>query len=78
MNKTIVGICTLIELGCIASLAAIGFKRNNDAYKAEIRCIDVESKLFLEQLKGIDKDYEIKKLQKELNELKSQNENEES
>ena len=74
MNKTIVGICTLIELGCISALAAIGFKRNNDAYKAELKAINVEGELFLEQLRGMDKDYEIKQLKKELEKMKSQKE----
>lgn len=59
MNKTIVGICTLIELGCVTALAAIGLKRNNDAYKAELKAIDAEGKLFLEEIKIMDKDYEI-------------------
>lgn len=74
MNKTIVGICTLIELGCVTALAAIGLKRNNDAYKAELKAIDAEGKLFLEEIKIMDKDYEIKTLKKELEELKSQKE----
>lgn len=74
MNKTIVGICTLIELGCITALAAIGLKRNKDAYNAELKAIDAEGKLFLAKMENHDKDYEIAKLKKELNELKTQGE----
>lgn len=74
MNKAIVGICTLIELGCIGALAFIGLKRNNDAYIAEIKRIAAEGELFLEKMNVENKDYEIKQLKKELEYLKSQEE----
>lgn len=74
MNKAIVGICTLVELGCISALAYIGFKRNNDAYVAEIKRIAAEGELFLEKMNGEKKDYEIGQLKKELEYLKSQEE----
>lgn len=74
MNKTIVGICTLIELGCISGLAYIGFKRNNDAYKAEMKAIDAEHRLFVAEINAYSKDREIEELKKELDKLKSQKE----
>lgn len=73
MNKFIVGLCTVVELGCITGLAAIGLKRNNDCYKAECKAIDLEFKLGLTEIERDMKDCEIKRLKKELDELKSQN-----
>lgn len=72
MNKFVVGLCTLVELGCITGLAAIGLKRNNDCYKAECKLINEQVEHFKTQMEVIDKDYEIKVLKKELEKLKSQ------
>lgn len=74
MNKFVVGVCTLVELGSIVGLAYIGLKRNNDCYKAECRAIDAEWKLAIEQIDCATKDLEIKQLKKELAELKGEKE----
>ena len=71
MNKFIVNLCTLVELGCIVGLAAIGLKRNEDCYKAECKLIDEQYEHFMTQMKCIDKDYEIKVLKKELEKYKA-------
>ena len=73
MNKFLLGLCTAVELVCIGGLTAIGLKRNNDAYKAEIKCIDLEWKLLKEQLDVACKDIEIEQLKRELKKLKEQN-----
>lgn len=74
MNKVIEGICTVVELGCIIGLAAIGLKRNNDCYKAEMKLIDAEIELFKAQVDNIDKGAEIRILKRELETVKSEKE----
>lgn len=74
MNKFIMGVCTVMELGCIAGLAAIGLKRNKDAYNAEMKYIKTSCELACEQINGICKDAEIRKLKKELEILKGKTE----
>ena len=73
MNKFLFGLCTAVELLCIGGLTVIGLKRNNDAYKAEVKCVDLEWKLLKEQLDGACKDIEIEQLKRELKKLKEQN-----
>lgn len=73
MNKIIVGVCTVLELGCVVGLTAIALKRNNDCYKAECKAIDLELKLCLTEIERDLKGYENERLKKELDELKSQN-----
>jgi hypothetical protein len=70
MNKFVFGVCTLAELVGISLITGIALKRNNDCYKAEIKCIDVEHELLLAELKGVAKDCEIARLKKELEEAK--------
>lgn len=70
MNKALWVIGTAMELACIAGLAAIGLKRNKDAYNAEVECIKLKTKLMMEEIDGIIKNAEIEKLKKELEELK--------
>ncbi len=70
MGKTIKCIGVLMELTGVAGLAAIAFKRNNDAYKAAVKCIDLERDLHVEKLKGALKDMEILLLKDELKTLK--------
>ena len=72
MNKFIVGLCTVVELGCLAGLAAIGLKRNNDCYKAKCELLDERHKHLITIINCVAKDYEIEQLNKELEELKSQ------
>lgn len=72
LKDLVVGVATLIELGCIAGLAGIAFKRNNDCYKAECELISTKAELFCKEMEQIDKDYKIKKLEKELKELKGE------
>ena len=69
MNKVIVGVCTLIEVGCIASLAAIGLKRNNDCYKAEVELGKAHMQLLESELQNVAKDCEIIDLKKQIKRL---------
>lgn len=62
-GRVLIGLCTTVEVVCISALAAIGLKRNNDAYKAE--CELLKSKIDC-----MFKDAEIKILEKELSDLK--------
>lgn len=73
MNKFIFGLCTAVELVCIGGLAAIGLKRNNDAYNAEVKCVELEWKILTKELDLVTKDMEIEALKKELKKLKQQN-----
>jgi hypothetical protein len=70
LKGIIAGVGTLMELGCIAALAAIGLKRNNDAYEAEMKCIDLE-------LANIHKDVKISMLEYDMKQLKEKYEIEE-
>lgn len=63
----IAGLCTVVELGCIIGLAGIGLKRNEDAYKAEMKCVDLT-------LDNIMKDCEIYDLKHEIEQLKKNEE----
>ena len=74
IHDLIVGVSTLVELGCIIGLASIGLKRNNDCYKAEMELLDTKLKLGLTEIEKFDKDCEIEKLKKELENVKSMNE----
>lgn len=67
IRKIVFGVGTLIELGCIATLAAIGLKRNQDAYNAEMECINLE-------LANIHKDIKISMLEHDLKQLKAEHE----
>lgn len=71
MNKFLYGVCTILELGCVISLAGIGLKRNNDAYKAECKRIEAECNLMRCEIDSVFKDMRIKQLEEELEELKS-------
>ena len=59
MNRNLIaGICGTIEVVCICGLAAIGLKRNKDAYDAEInvsllnaKCLKRKSTMRLKMLK---------------------------
>ena len=66
MNKFIVGVCTLVELGCVMVLAGIGIKRNNDCYKAEIKLCEATTKLLSSELQCYVKDLEIEELKQQL------------
>ena len=70
MGKTILGLCTIIELTGVAVLTGIALKRNNDAYKAEVKCIDLELALAFKDLENTAKDIEIDHLKKEIEKLK--------
>lgn len=68
-DKLICGVCTLVELGCIIGLAGIGFKRNNDCYKAEMKLVDAELDLGLTKIDNICKEQEIQELKAQIEEL---------
>lgn len=63
VDKFLVNVYGVIQLGCIMGLAGIAFKRNNDAYKASCKLIESE-------IKHIEKDIEIYNLQCEVRQLK--------
>lgn len=65
LRKLVFGVGTLIELGCIGALAYIGLKRNNDAYNAEMKCLDL-------QLKNVALDIENHSLKRENAKLKEE------
>jgi hypothetical protein len=60
-----VGVCTLVELGCIGALAYIGLKRNQDAYEARMECIDLSFKNLALDVENHSLKCEIKKLKEE-------------
>ena len=71
MNKFIVGVCTLMEIGCVAGLAAIGLKRNNDCYKAQCELINEQCDHYRTKIDMVFKDTKIKVLEREIEELKA-------
>lgn len=71
MKKLVIGVCTLIEVGCIAGLAAIGLKRNKDCYKAECELINEEIEHLKTQCDLYISDAKVKKLEQEIAELKT-------
>lgn len=74
IKGVVVGLCTLVELGCIAGLAAIGLKRNNDCYKAEMKLIDSEFNLAMAKMDNVEKDIKIAEMEEELKSLKNEEE----
>lgn len=78
MNRNLIaGICGTIEVVCICGLAAIGLKRNKDAYDAEIKCINAQCEMLKTKIDNAFKDVEIKVLKEELAKLKGESEKEE-
>ena len=71
LRGIVVGVSTLIELGCIGALAYIGLKRNQDAYEAQMEYIDLE-------LKNLALDIENHGLKREIAKLKEQEVKEEA
>lgn len=71
MNKFIFGVCTLIEVCGIAGLAAIGLKRNNDCYKAEVELINEKCDHYRTKIDMVFKDARINALERENAELKT-------
>ena len=69
IDKLICGVCTLVELGCIIGLAGIGFKRNNDCYKAEMKLVDTELDLAFTKLDNTIKEIKIRELKAQIEEL---------
>lgn len=74
LNNVVAGVLTLVELGGIAALTAIALKRNEDCFKAEMKLIDCEAKLWLKGIENVCKDSEIKSLNKQLESLKKEEE----
>lgn len=72
INGLIVGVCTLVELGCIIGLAGIGLKRNNDCYNAELKLIEREADLTYATVDILRKDAEIAELKAKLKELQGE------
>ena len=72
MNKMIVAVGTVMELAGIAGLAYIALKRNNDAYKAAIKCIDLETELAFSKLDNTLLNIKNEQLNKENEKLKKQ------
>jgi hypothetical protein len=70
----IVGVCTLVEMGCVIALAGIALKRNNDCYEAQVELADAKLNLTLAELKNVDKDLEIRALKTKLEEVCGPNE----
>lgn len=63
IDKFLVNVYGVVQLGCILGLAGIAFKRNNDAYKASCNLIESE-------IKHLEKDIEIYNLRQEIKTLK--------
>lgn len=64
LDGILTGIAGLVNLGSIIGLAAIAFKRNNDAYESAMKYIDAEFELIEKECEIDQLKYEIKKLKK--------------
>lgn len=71
-DKLMVGLCQVVQLGSIIGLAAIGLKRNQDCYEAEMKLLERESDLFFATVDILKKDKQIEELEKELEGLKGE------
>lgn len=69
MKNVVLGVCTLVEVGCVAALAGIGLKRNNDCYKAECKLADAEIKLAFSEMDCGLKACRIKQLEDQIKDL---------
>ena len=58
----------VVQLGSIIGLMAIGLKRNNDCYKAEMELLDEQMKNFGLEYEIIKKDAEIRQLKQKCGE----------
>lgn len=65
LRGIVIGVGTLIELGCIATLAAIGLKRNKDAYNAEMKCCELELNNMVLTTENMVLKHEIKELKEQ-------------
>ena len=72
ISGVVVGLATLVELGCIVELARIALRRNNDCYKAECKLIEREADLSFATIDILKKETEIKQLKDELKKLKGE------
>ena len=70
IKSIVIGACTLVEIGCIATLAAVAIKRNNEAYEAEKECTVLT-------IRNLVKDLQIDDLKREVKDLKDKYENKE-
>lgn len=66
-EKFVVVTGLVIELGSIIGLTSLALKRNNDAYNAQMECLDLE-------LKNLALDIENYSLKRENERLKKENE----
>lgn len=76
IKDLVLGVCTLVEVGCIIGLAGLGFKRNNDWYKAECELINTQCELYNAEIQNIVKDSKIKQMENEIKQLKAKYEEE--
>ena len=67
MRKVMIGICTVVELGCIWGITGIALKRNKE-------CLNAERELLQSKLNGFIKDLEIMTLKQEIEQLKKEHE----
>lgn len=70
INKLAVGVCDLVVIGSILSLAAIGLKRNEDAYKAEVKLSREQMDHLCTRTKLVLAESKNRVLEKEIKELK--------
>lgn len=75
-GKNIFG--TFLEMVGIISLTSVAIKAECERHKTKNELIDTQIKLNLTEISGILKDAKIRRLEKELDELKSKEETEES
>lgn len=74
MNKTLL---TILEMVGIIGLTSAAIKAENERHKTKLELIDTQIELNLADISGVLKDAKIRRLEKELDELKSKKESEE-
>lgn len=75
MRKDVVVLAGIVvELGCLASLARIALKRNNECYNAQCDLVQEQFEHACTKLDMVYRDVKIQELEKELKDLKAQNE----
>ena len=71
-------VCGAIQLVCIGGLASIALKRNDACYKAECKLAEKKFELAAEQIDNSINRMKIRKLEREIEELKAKETKEES
>ena len=70
-EKFVTGLLTVVELVGVIGLTKIALKRNQDAYEAQMKCVDLEFKNLALDVENYHLKFENERLKKEVADLKA-------